>query len=290
MSLDIEAIESHAKATNKLVAALGGALGDLQNADDEKEVFERLQKLFEARENLDDALAKLSTLCGQPPPTTFADFLSDVGDAAVATQRKLDEQNTLSAQLALAAGQVPSGVFRLPSVKGEVKFGFSKTSGKKLGMVFYSRKTSEESRNEQSMQFEIVSTPPPPELLQSAARQLDFTLRPEFDPRRRAEVLKVFRTPVPGYAENTAIPERLLSRIVILHDLEPERYFLFYAEEDATTGNEIGIWRVDLRDDSMQVVWKVASKGAPKENIDLLRLWILALGKRQEELLKSLGQ
>lgn len=298
MSIDITAVNTQAKATIPLVDPVSQALEKLKSAKTEKAVSDSLQNLIEARENLDEAIARLSTLCDQPPPTSFADFLSDVGDAAVATQRKLDEQNIRSVQLALASGQAPSGVFRLPSVKGEVKFGLSKTSGKKLGLVFYSRKTSEESRNEQSMQFEIVSTPPPPELLQRAARReaflhedqrrLDFVLRPELVPENRAEVLKIFRTSIPNYTENTALSDHLLSRIIILPALKPGLSFLLYADEQGA--NRVGIWQVDLGDGSLRVVWRLDSKGSPTEDIDPFRRWILALGKRQEELLKSAAQ
>ncbi|MBL9128843.1 MAG: hypothetical protein JNL97_14415, partial [Verrucomicrobiales bacterium] len=98
--------------------------------------------------------------------STFAEFLGDVGQAAIETQKRLDAANRAAVANGLAGGGVPAGVFQMPKLHGEVRFALEKTQGRKIGLVFYSKQDQTQSRNEQSMDFDIVSVPPSPELIQ----------------------------------------------------------------------------------------------------------------------------
>jgi len=104
------------------------------------------------------------------PTSTFANFLGEVGRAAVDTQKRLDLANRAAVAAGLATGGVPLGVFQMPKLHGEIRFALEKIDSKQVGLVFYSKKQQEQSRNEQSLAFDILSVPPPPELIQSVRR------------------------------------------------------------------------------------------------------------------------
>jgi hypothetical protein len=102
---------------------------------------------------------------GEPNPAKpvgFASFLSEVSEAMLAAQHQLDLQT--EAYLSGGSGPRPlPTLFRLPKLHGAMKFALTREQDKKMQLVFYSGSSSASTMNEQSLEFDLVAVPPPPE-------------------------------------------------------------------------------------------------------------------------------
>ena len=203
--------------------------------------------------------------------STFAEFLGDVGRAAIETQKRLDVANRAAVASGLAGGGVPLGVFQMPKLHGEVRFALEKTQGEKLGLVFYSRQDQTQSKNEQSMDFDIVSVPPPPELIQSV-RSLRPGLSLVLAPHERAQVFSLLDQveTILGKDEKPLAPALLQTHRNLLKaeadavilipwtsptsnaeatQNEEDGYLLLYAAAPADNDWYVGVWQLEPADD-----------------------------------------
>lgn len=176
----IRSLREPARNLSRKAKAIYDALAD---CDDWAALDEALLAVAKLDPSLSSTFVSLgATLASShpaKPASTFADFLGEVGRAAIDTQRQLDEANRTAVAAGLATGGVPLGVFQMPKLHAEIRFALEKTEGTQLGLVFYSREKEQQSRNEQALQFDILSVPPPPDLIQSVRRlgpSLSFVL------------------------------------------------------------------------------------------------------------------
>ena len=96
-----------------------------------------------------------------PKGVGFADFLGEISGAMVAAQQRLDGQT--ESYLAGSSSPLPlPTMFRIPRLAAEMKFALSTESAEGFKLFFQSEE-SETTRQEQSLKFEIVAVPPPPE-------------------------------------------------------------------------------------------------------------------------------
>jgi hypothetical protein len=91
----------------------------------------------------------------------FAEFLGEISGAMVAAQQRLDGQT--ESYLAGSSSPLPlPTMFRIPRLAAEMKFALSTESAEGF-KLFFQTEESETTRQEQSLTFEIVAVPPPPE-------------------------------------------------------------------------------------------------------------------------------
>jgi hypothetical protein len=96
-----------------------------------------------------------------PKGVGFAEFLGEISGAMVAAQQRLDGQT--ESYLAGSSSPLPlPTMFRIPRLAAEMKFALSTESAEGFKLFFQSEE-SETTRQEQSLKFEIVAVPPPPE-------------------------------------------------------------------------------------------------------------------------------
>ena len=101
----------------------------------------------------------------EPDPVRrgFPDFLSEVADAMIATQQKLDLQTEAYLQGSSNSRPLPT-LFRMPRLNAQMKFSLEKDNSDKLNLVFYSSTTKASTLQQHSIDFEMVAVPPPPEI------------------------------------------------------------------------------------------------------------------------------
>jgi hypothetical protein len=92
----------------------------------------------------------------------FAEFLTEVAQAMVDTQSRLDLQSEAYLQGSSNARPLPA-LFRLPRLKGQMKFALEKGQDKKLNLLFYSSSAAASTLQQHELDFELVAVPPPPE-------------------------------------------------------------------------------------------------------------------------------
>lgn len=245
--------------------------------------------------------------------TSFSSFIQSVGTSLSMAQDSLDSQARESFKASAGAGGplLPT-LYRIPKLSAEVKFAFDKTTEKGLNLLFFSKKDQASEAHQQSIAFDIVATPPPPELLERLKRDvptLQLVLAPSLrqavlegiqrfrDLRRelgdvkpkKLEQLELAHLPGPQGADNPA--DRLL--IIEVPASNARRFLLFAAGDssDADSDHEVGAWHVDLtdpEDPKLKAVLRFSSEGDSGENQGFLKEFVLDLGKRQAEFLRGL--
>ena len=157
------------------------------------------------------------------------DFFSGVARSLINAQNQLDQQS--ADYLASTSGKehiLPS-VFRIPRLTAEVKFAVEKATSTGVNLFFFKDITTDQASNQQSVQFEIVSAPPPPDLPRSPV-MVSIILGSS---ARQAVLLKI---PQPPWTAATA-------RAVLIYQVRNGEYLLLFA--DATN---VGLWYANTND------------------------------------------
>lgn len=99
-------------------------------------------------------------------PTSLRTFFRSVGDSLIAAQRDLDEKSKQYLQQAPVVEKVPTGgLYRIPKAGAEFRFAMSASGEAGFNVILYRSSEARRREHEQKVTFEIVSVPPPPELL-----------------------------------------------------------------------------------------------------------------------------
>jgi hypothetical protein len=77
-------------------------------------------------------------------------------------------------------------VFRIPKVSAELKFAIDEITNKGVNLLIYKDEAQARTLNQQSIQFEIVSIPPPPDL-----PPIPFQVNIVFAKDRRVKILSI---------------------------------------------------------------------------------------------------
>jgi hypothetical protein len=92
----------------------------------------------------------------------FAEFLNEVSGAMIEAQEQLERQT--EAYLAGTSNPRPlPSLFRIPRLQAKMKFALDTKTDEKLGLIFSRSSESEGTQLEQSLEFDILAVPPPPE-------------------------------------------------------------------------------------------------------------------------------
>ena len=87
-------------------------------------------------------------------------FLQNVSLSLIEAQQRLNEQS-LDYVERLPRG-IPPAYFSIPTLKAELKVGFSKLTGKTVNLILFGEKEEKEQYGESTVTFELASAPPPP--------------------------------------------------------------------------------------------------------------------------------
>lgn len=203
---------------------------------------------------------------------SFDGFLSGLSESVVNAQRRLDAES--ARYLTGISGQrhVMPSIFRMPKLSAHMRFAIESVEGRKLNLLFYSRGAETASRNEQGIDFEIVSVPAPPDALQAlerAAPGMDLLL----DPYERREVAEAIRGVPKDEAVRHIIDASEKPEQIVILKLSPERegirrYVLMYAE--AEPEHAVGLWLLTIAADSkasLKAIYRFRRKNSPDEHL-----------------------
>ena len=95
----------------------------------------------------------------------FSQFLSNIGTAMLDTQRELDSQSLTYLQENSQNRHVLPSIFRLPKLSAEMKFALEKQDERTVNLVFFKNQTMAKEMHQQSIKFDLVSAPPPPDAM-----------------------------------------------------------------------------------------------------------------------------
>lgn len=88
------------------------------------------------------------------------DLLANVSDSLISAQKSLNES---SLQYASELDpRLPQTIYGIPSVKAEMRVGFSEIKSRGINLFLFTRKEQRDQYAESTVSFEVVGTPPPP--------------------------------------------------------------------------------------------------------------------------------
>jgi hypothetical protein len=149
---EVEGFEKHADAITKAVEALVKALKEGANKLEKDDPVARAE-----------GRASISALMAAVKATTLSDFFSDVSTSMIETQKALNDQSLAYIKgLAALDVPIPPSFFAIPSVRADMKVGFSQTKGGGINLVLFSSKSQREDFGESTVHFDLVAAPPPP--------------------------------------------------------------------------------------------------------------------------------
>ena len=206
----------------------------------------------------------------------FSDFLSTIGIAMLDTQRQLDSESLAYLQENTHNPHVLPSIFRIPKLSAEMKFALEKQTEKEVNLVFFKNQNLAKELHQQSIKFELVSAPPPPQAV-AAIQSLTPTVTLVLEPSERQKVLEA------GFAAKAenALPDddSEHDRIVILRVEPGKGFIIFYA---ATKGrNNVGVWLYS--EDIFRCIYKYDKANDKAENS--LRNFINKLADQQRNYL-----
>jgi hypothetical protein len=236
---------------------------------------------------------RLSELLPDARTTDFASFLRSVGESFIRAQQNLDAQSERYLRDTAHQPHLLPSVFRIPKLTAEIKFALEKLSGKELNLLFYQRKDEASSLHQQSLSFEIVSAPLPPEMqrqLTHAIPLLDLLL----EPAARAAVFEALQSlapePAAWLSPNLLLEHRdevlICRQTASLAEPTGDSYFLLYA--DATELKNIGVWHLDGPNRRLTAVYRYDLAPGKHEDLAPLKDFTLALARLQKEFLRRL--
>lgn len=220
-----------------------------------------------------------------PPADTSADFgefFSEIGKGLVDAQTQMDAKSR--EYLAGVKGKdflLPS-VFRIPRVKAEMKFAMTKGTEKKFNLLFFGSNSSAQTQHQQSVEFEVVSAPPP-----TLGSLPPVSYEPVFNAARRAAIFKTIEA-IPGSAAAFAqLLQAPKDQILILVN---ESAFQFLLMRTGAAPGQLGLWFLIAKPETPPVLATLRSFSASDAGgIGDVRSAISAEGVAQEKFLSELG-
>lgn len=272
-------------ASKKLTAA-----NQLYKRDAKK--LERLERrLAESQSKLVAALPPTLVAAEKEESVAFKfdEFFTSVADGYIKAQRNLDAASVEYLKAVSGQPHVLPSIFKIPKLAAEVKFALDKVEGQAVQFIFFKNQTTSETRNEQTVNFEIVAAPPPHGMVAPppAALVAPVIVTAVFSKAGRAEIFDAIRN-LPGGANTDKALDRpnLLQDpdAVIIIAVDGDRRLLLAAANQAAPGN-VGVWYFETEPPALVVARKFG--GATDVNIQRLRDLVARLGEAQKKFLSQ---
>ena len=134
------------------------AINDIKKINNKKKL-DKIEASVEVLDSGDSSAGAAITRSDEREPALNS-FLQNVSLSLIEAQQRLNEQS-LDYVERLPRG-IPPAYFSIPTLKAEMKVGFSKLTGKKVNLILFSKKEEKEQYGESTVTFELASAPPPP--------------------------------------------------------------------------------------------------------------------------------
>lgn len=257
-----------------------------------------LDFLLQLETTSDKVIQQLSDELDRPrDEVDFAEFLSDIGHSVVDTQRKLDEQSRQYLEQTKSDQHIQPAIYRIPKVSASIKFGLRKAKKSGFNIIVAKNSKDDEQTLNQSLDFEIISVPPPPGFQQSLSGEIPtisfvFSLPLRDELFADIERYKLKETQA-GLEKDIKLLLANKSKVLILlvgprmTEEDEDDYLILYADNEFD--KNVGIWSLRRNAASKSAVFGNILKftAAPRsgENYNLLREIIVAHSDHQAKLL-----
>ena len=187
--------------------------------------------------------SRATATAGEPPgdkdveQTPIEDFFAAVANGLLSAQEQLDHRSESYLTSIAEREYLPPTVFRLPKVKGEIKFGLRDVREKGMNLLFFKTGKTHEQFQEHSLSFEVVSAPPALETVQDL-RNLALGVRFRVTAASRMDLVKAIANSTIEQGSAVANKDGLLTAL----SATPERLIVFNHSLGPTT-LLIGLYR-----------------------------------------------
>jgi hypothetical protein len=264
---------------------------DPDSTPDSPEIPDDDQRLTSVLATLTDVQNRMKTRGVKPPPTKeevvlFSDFFSYVGRSLVEAQKTLDGHSETYLERIRERPHILPSIFRIPKLTAEIKFAFKEVKDEKVNLIFYSTKEEAEKQHQQSVQFDIVSVPPPqPQEMINLTPRVALVLSSGM----RNSVFEGINKS-PGSPQDS-VPflkdQDHMDQVLIVEAAPLKCFFLFYAEPEKD--KDVGIWRLTLDPSpKLEEVIRFTRSIGKAGDERLLRDAVLEFGRLQAAFLKQL--
>lgn len=252
--------------------------------------LERLERqLADSQLNLAAAMpATLAATDTEEVRFDFDQFFKSVADGYIKAQGGLDDASMEYLKSVSGQPHVLPSIFKIPKLAAEVKFALDKVEGETVQFIFFKNQTTSETRNEQTVNFEIVAAPPPAGMVTptpAPALVAPIIVTTVFSKTRRAEIFDAIKK-APGTDANLDRPNLLLDPdAVIILALDGGRLLLMAANKNAP-GN-VGVWYLATNPPVLVAARKFGGGTGADANIIVMRDLISTLGEAQKKFLSK---
>jgi len=216
----------------------------------------------------------------------FSDFLGSIANGLVRAQTALDGESRRYLAASASSPHVPPSVFRLPRVKANMKMALESVRKEKTSFIVYAAASKARELHEQSIEFEVVAAPAPPDAIAAVARLGLPDVRFVLD---RGERARIFGGPI-------TLPEPLTrspNRVLIVPTSDGAAIYLVVAhkpgagEEATKPENYLGAWclRAAALDEAYR--YGTSPTGGEKEGAKQLYGVVVGACDRQEAFLRA---
>lgn len=249
-------------------------------------------------DELRDALETLAVELEIERGTGFGRFIATIGESVVDAQRSLDSESQRYLAETAGRSEVLPSVFRIPRVRADIKFALRETRQRGVNVVLFQSRTGAETMHQQSLKFDIVSIPPPPELGPALRAgkivlpHIEFVLS-SVERERIREVLRRVES-APSKISNM-LQDVHFDRVLFLRagpfgepeagEPSPEQFLVVYVDRAA----KMGIWQLTLgTPPRLQTVVEFGGELQPGTDSAVLKRFIGHLCDAQEQVLEGL--
>jgi hypothetical protein len=110
-----------------------------------------------------DVLKKLEEKISLEDTVELSEFLGNVSSAVVTAQKNLNNTSTqYVSELEQSRSRIPPTYFAIPSIKAEMKLGFTELTTRGVNIILFKNETQKKEYVESTVTFELVAAPPLP--------------------------------------------------------------------------------------------------------------------------------
>jgi hypothetical protein len=226
-------------------------------------------------------LVRMTATPSPPEAVDIVDFFNKVSAGVVNAQRNLDEQSADYLKTVAAQPHALPSIFRIPKVTAEMKFALQTSKKTGIDLLFYKDLTQAQELNQQTLQFDIVAAPPPPNLMAPPALVSIVRLKSD-----RQMIQKAVGLPASVSDFDRVIILEIIDRLQNgMSGTATRQYVLLFADGDG----RLGLWWLQI------VMTRGASKfGAilpftvPDPSLASLQTFVSAAGDSQKDFLSKL--
>ncbi len=196
-------------------------------------------------------------------------------------QRNLDDQSADYLKTVAAQPHALPSIFRIPKVSAELRFALDTKQNKGFNLIFFNDQQSAEQLNQQTIQFDIVAAPPPPNFVPPPALANIVRLKSD-----RQVIQAKINLPAGVDDFDRVIILEIIDTLQQISDASASRqYFLLFADK----AGKLGIWWLQIVLKTGATIFSsVLSFGTPDQSLASLRAFIARAGDLQKDFLSKL--